>query len=94
MNVSLFGKEDIVVHRRIDIILIPCIPEQLTKDNAHLQKELCLADYNNKTDLERKKQESIAYVKEPNLVFLLNLESIDTSKFGKETFKYESHFKN
>ena len=53
-----------------------------------------MADYNNKTDLERKKQESIAYVKEPNLVFLLNLESIDTSKFGKETFKYESHFKN
>jgi len=35
-NRSLFGKDDIVVHRRLDIMFTPCVPEQLTKENAHL----------------------------------------------------------
>jgi hypothetical protein len=36
LNTSLYGKTDIVPHRRLDIIFTPCVPEQLTKANAHL----------------------------------------------------------
>ena len=49
---------------------------------------MCLADYGNETDLERKKQESIAYLNEPNLVTMINKEIIDITSFGKNTFKY------
>ena len=55
---------------------------------------MCLADYNNKTDLERKKLESIEYLKEPNFITMSNIESFDISKFGKKIFKYESHLRN
>ena len=94
LNTSLFGKDDIVVHRRLDIIFTPCIPQQLTEENKHLQKKMCLADLNSPTDLERKKQESIAYLKEPNLVTMTNKETLDITSFGEDTFKYSSHLKN
>jgi hypothetical protein len=36
LNTSLFGKNDITAHRRLDIIFTPCVPQQLTKANKHL----------------------------------------------------------
>lgn len=66
----------------------------MTKENAHLQKEMCLADYANATDLERKRQESIAYLKEPNFVLMTNKEIVDISQFGEKGFKYSSHLLN
>jgi hypothetical protein len=85
---------DLVVHRRLDIVFTPCVPEQLTEANWHLQDKKCLADYNNKTDLERKKRESIEYLNEPNFVVMTNKESIDTQNFGNRSFIYESHIQS
>jgi len=66
------------------------VPEQLTPENAHLQDKKCLADYNNKTDLERKKRESIEYLGSPNFITLTNKESIDTQDYESHMFHYES----
>ena len=38
-----------------------------------------MADYNNKTDLERKRKESEAYLEEPNFVIMTNKETIDVT---------------
>jgi len=35
LETLLFGKSDIVMHHRLDIIFTPCVPEQLTKANEH-----------------------------------------------------------
>jgi hypothetical protein len=53
-----------------------------------------LADLNNETDLERKKQESILYLKEPNFITLTNKEFVDITEFGENTFIQESSLQN
>ena len=55
---------------------------------------MCLADLNSKTDMERKKTESISYLKEPNFVTLTNKEYVDITKFGEKTFRQESSLQN
>ena len=56
-----------------------------------MEDELCLADYKNKTDLERKKRETIEYIgHKTELEVWTNKESVDIKKFGNKTLKYES----
>ena len=83
-----------MVHRRLDIVFTPCVPVQTNAENSHLSDTMCLADYGNKTDLERKRLESVAYLGEPNFVIMTNKETIDITQFGKKSFKYESHLLN
>ena len=59
---AIYGRTTMDYYRKVEFQFSACIPKQLNSSNTHLQKTECLADYTNKTDLERKKHDSIEYI--------------------------------
>ena len=56
---KLFGSHDSQPNRTLVIMLRPCIPEQLTEKNKHLEDKKCLADYNNQASLDERYKKSL-----------------------------------
>jgi len=77
--------------RKVSFKFSTCVPKQLNSSNEHLQKTECLADYANKTDLERKRIESINYIgQNARILVYTNKERIELTKFGDKAIKRES----
>jgi hypothetical protein len=51
---ELFGPTDVLAHRRLDIIYMPCEPKQLTRKNRRKAKKECLVNLKSKKALKRR----------------------------------------
>ena len=74
-NLKLFGKNDVMKHKRIDLNLVACEAKQITEENKH--KNECLVDFNNSTAIEEKLQETIKYLTNPHITLIYNTERIN-----------------
>jgi hypothetical protein len=54
-NLKLFGKSDLMAHRRIDMNLLACNATQITEENKHLESTECLVDYTDAAKVEEKR---------------------------------------
>ena len=84
-NLKLFGKSDLMAHRRIDLNLVACNPLQITEQNKHLNSTECLVDLTNKTAIEEKRQKTIKYLAQPHVTMIYNTERINIMDFEEKT---------
>jgi hypothetical protein len=59
---NLFGVDDVHPHRRIDLVYLPCIPEQITPANKGENDTKCLADLEDPDSMTAKLEDSIKYL--------------------------------
>jgi len=64
IDLTLYGVSGLDA-RTIDVTYIPCVPKQLTPQNKHLVDKECIADLKSPKALEKKFQESKAYLGRP-----------------------------
>ena len=76
--------------RTLDIMLITCLPKQLTQYNKHLVDKECIVDYKDPKSLERKLKESKDYLGRPQIKSFSNSQRLDLKKFGKNSVVNET----
>ena len=54
-DLKLFGKSDLMAHRRIDLNLVACDAKQITEENKHLNSTECLVDLTDAEAVEKKR---------------------------------------
>lgn len=76
VNKKLFGVDDVHPHRRIDLVYIPCIPQQINDANRN-NTDLCLADLKDPLSLANKLKADIEYLQTPDFTVVYNHERVN-----------------
>ena len=66
----------------------------MTKKNRHLEKKVCMANFNSKKSLARRKQKSRKYLTSPDFILWMNKQYVDIQKFGAHSIVNESETVN
>ena len=80
---SIYGSHG-ADYRSIELLIIPCIPKQLTKENKHLVDTECIADLKSPSALKKKFNESKAYLGRPSLGVVYNNDRLDLRQFTRK----------
>jgi len=69
----IFGSDDAMPHRKINLNFLPCLPVQKNFYNTGQEDEQCIADMKTKSGIAKKKKELLDYVgKSADFVILFN----------------------
>ena len=66
----------------------------MTPENEHLKHELCLADMTEDNWEQKRLEESIKYIGEPDIVFLSNMEEASVEQSGENSIRKAAYFLN
>jgi hypothetical protein len=90
-NLLLYGKNDVMQHRRIDINLIACNASQLTQENSNLTSSECLVDLTSSSAVAQKRLDTMAYLTDrPHISMIYNTQRININEFGDKSIVGES----
>jgi hypothetical protein len=80
LNTNLYGRDDISPYRRIDFLYVPCLTYKLmTLSEKNREETECYATMDDSYEVQQEKlQETIKYLKKPDLQVIYNSERINT----------------
>lgn len=92
LNTLLYGRDDISTYRRMDFLYVPCLTYKLmTLSDKNREETECYATMDDSYEVQQEKlQETIKYLKKPDLQLIYNSERINTEKFNGEAIVKES----
>lgn len=91
----MFGTDEEVPNRRIEIIYKPCIPDVMEWFHNKTDYDTkCLVERSDVGSYKRKLEEIKEWIGMPDLIFAVNREGSDLSNYGRKSISMETHIFN
>jgi hypothetical protein len=90
IDLHVYGNDQTVPHRRIEIDLSPCKPEQIDPENPDYNQG-CVADLNLTGSVQRKLQSDKDYLSGAEFVIMVNQDRFVPTEYGKSAIVEESY---